>query len=215
MGDFENERFDLITSWFPGRMTTAYDPDTTPKEFQPWICNFCKGDNAPHTTRCVHCKEETRALPGTLGKNLRLVLKALLEMTTTCPHTQADYVKLAIAAHEAKGAITQTKICKTVQKKNFQIAVSNVAKKRKKKKGEVMKEFRAQNFEQHLLPLVDPEIKRQVDKSLEVSLKGIIKGLQNQGLGGIFKSITIGAAGHETSQYAFTEFGSQYVRRFC
>merc|ERR1712228_332321 len=96
------------------------------KELQIWACTFCGFDeNAPQATRCLGCLQETR-YSQTMGKNLKAVLKSMLRMTTTCPHTKLEDVEISVAAHEATGPITQTKLWRSATKLNQRLAVKEV-----------------------------------------------------------------------------------------
>lgn len=213
--DFENERFALITSWFPGRLARDYDPNTVPQELHVWECLACGfPENGPHSTRCMNCKEETRSLPDRLGKNLKAVLKALLEMQNTCFHTSLDFVDLDVPAHEAKGPITQTKLCLSARRSNIKAAARELSGSCAKLEKQFVRKFevRPESFLEQL-HLLSPKVQRTIRGRMRREIVGLILGLSRQGRGGIFKQIAVGEPGRERQEFAFTEFGKRYISK--
>eukprot|EP00928_Gymnodinium_smaydae_P058408 TRINITY_DN41612_c0_g1_i1.p1 TRINITY_DN41612_c0_g1~~TRINITY_DN41612_c0_g1_i1.p1 ORF type:complete len:413 (+),score=38.25 TRINITY_DN41612_c0_g1_i1:34-1272(+) len=212
--DFENERFDLITSHFPGRLRTIYDPDTTPKELQIWTCSFCGfSENTPHATRCSNCKEDTRSLPASgPGKNQKALLKALWEMTVTCPTTQCEYVKL----DELSVAIRKTHLFKKAIPRCAAALIRSrkKASKNRKDQEQILTEIQQQpdkladSFEQ-----LSTKEQNAFQRALKKALERSVEGLRNSGLGGILKRIEVDAPGQKRQEFAFTSFGKQYMSK--
>lgn len=208
--EFENDGFNVITSWFPGRLTSVYEPDVTPKELQIWKCVFCGFDeNTPLATRCMNCKQDTRSL-GMLGvsQGTKAVLKSLLGMTVTCPSTHCEYVQLDVTACH--------NLLDEQQRRNLvRILSHDLPKTRQKKEAGLLKkfEFEPEKFADLLLQVSD-QTQQKIQRSLKrYHRKQLRTWHQRQGLGGIFKQVKVGAPGQERQEYAFTELGKRYVER--
>ena len=77
----------------------------------------------------------------------------LLEMITTCPSTQLEHVQINVAAHEASGPITQTRLWRSAVKHNQRLAVNELMAKSTGTKAERKKqEFRPYLLDASITP---------------------------------------------------------------
>jgi len=220
--DFENEQFDLIRSWFPGRLSTVYD--TLPKELQIWTCNFCGyEENTPHASRCMNCKEETRSL-SVPSKNQIKMLQALLDMRTICPETNIEHLNLDVPAWEVNGPLTKTKLFHHVQHQNEESLIGSILKQEKKpaatkslkkeQRKKLAKVLQEPGRFAELLQQAGEKAEQRLHKRLKGEIVKFIRSLSSHGLGGVLRLVDVGPSGQERKEYSFTEFGLRYLNKF-